>query len=340
MVNSDEKNKWIRPWNLEKFDNIYNRDERYFSILMKGLLSWLNRNVIMYNKPILHFVNNTGNSYMYMENIGYEFSWSETSGEDQIYMQTPRCIVSMENISFPTEELTSPYARGTYERLAGNEIRGFNAQIRRLPIQMSVNLKYVLSTFNEAIVLLQEILDVFVFQRYFNIVYLGQTIECSIEYAMDYSIQINPIDMTATDTNQKVIEFSINVCSSYPKIGVDTEIPTTQIIHRFTNNGIIESTQEQIINTNANNNSSTVNPDNNNDDNDDNNSGDNSDNNSSDNQQNNNSNNQSTINQENPYRPDPSNISNIQYDKDLNEIELFHLHDINNVTDVINKNRE
>ena len=56
MVNSDEKNKWIRPWNLEKFDNIYNRDERYFSILMKGLLSWLNRNVIMYNKPILHFV--------------------------------------------------------------------------------------------------------------------------------------------------------------------------------------------------------------------------------------------------------------------------------------------
>ena len=33
-------------------------------------------------------------------------------------------------------------------------------------------------------------------------------------------------------------------------------------------------------------------------------------------------------------------ISNIQYDKDLNEIELFHLHDINNVTDVINKNRE
>ena len=43
-----EREPWIRPWNQEKFDDLYNRDERFFSIVIKGLLSWLNRNIVLY----------------------------------------------------------------------------------------------------------------------------------------------------------------------------------------------------------------------------------------------------------------------------------------------------
>ena len=42
--------KWMRPWNIEKFDELSNRDERFFSIVLKGALGWLTQNIEMYNK--------------------------------------------------------------------------------------------------------------------------------------------------------------------------------------------------------------------------------------------------------------------------------------------------
>ena len=119
-----EIEEWKRPWNLERFDDLYNRDERFFSILLKGALNWLTQNIILYNKPILHFIFNTGSSYMYVESNGYEFSWNETSGEDSMYMQTPRCIVELGDISVAMEELSNPYATAQYERRTGKNIKG------------------------------------------------------------------------------------------------------------------------------------------------------------------------------------------------------------------------
>ena len=169
--------KWKHPWNVEKFDNLFDRDERFFSILIKGTLSWLTRNIVLYDKPINHFIFNTGSSYMYIESNGYKYSLNEVSGEDQIYMKMPRCIVEMDNVSIPLEELTQPYVRGVYERIVGNEIVGMNAEMRRLPLDVTLKLRYVLSNFNESVVLLQEIIDKLVFRKYFNITYLGQTIK-------------------------------------------------------------------------------------------------------------------------------------------------------------------
>ena len=146
--------KWIRPWHIVKFDDLYNRDDRFFSVVIKGLINWLNNNIILYNKPIPHYIFNTGSSYMYMESNGYEFSWNETSGEDQMYNQMPRCIIELAGINVPTEELTNPYTTGIYERRNGDNIQGFNANMRRVPIEIDINLKYVLANFNESIVLI------------------------------------------------------------------------------------------------------------------------------------------------------------------------------------------
>ena len=95
---------------------------------------------------------------MYVETNGYEMSWNETTGEDQIYMSRPRCIVSIGDINIEKSELTQPHIRGIYEReVKYNDkdikIQGFNAEIRRIPITIQLNLNYILSSFNESIVL-------------------------------------------------------------------------------------------------------------------------------------------------------------------------------------------
>ena len=228
-----KKNPWIRPWNTKKFNDLYNRDERFFSILLKGTISYLNNHIKMYDKPINHFVFNTGSSYMYVESDGYEFSWNETSGEDSMYMELPRCVIQLNNIDIPQEELSQPFARGNYEHKDDDKIKGYNAEIQRLPIELSLDLHYAFSNFNEGIVVMQELFDQFVFQRYFNIVYLGQIIQCSIEFATSYNIELNHIDLGAAETNVRNLNIQVKICTNYPVINEKTEIPASQIISKF-----------------------------------------------------------------------------------------------------------
>lgn len=234
LVNK-EKERWMRPWNVKKFDNLFDRDDRFFAVVIKGALSWLTRNIVLYDEPINHFIFNTGSSYMYVEKNGYKYSLSEVSGEDQMYMKMPRCIVEIDNVSIPMEELTQPYVRGTYERIVENDVVGMNAEMRRLPLEISLKLRYVLSNFNESIVLLQEIIDKMVFNKYFKITYLGQTIKCSLDWPTEQSIQLNKLDMTSSDTNQKSIEMSLKLTTSYPQIDERTEGRNDNIIGQFTN---------------------------------------------------------------------------------------------------------
>ena len=223
---------WKHPWQLEKFDNIYNKDERFFSILVKGLIAWFNKNIVLYNKPIKHFIFSTGSSYMYVEANGYEFILSETSGGDWIYMEMPRCIIEISDISFNTESLTNCFSRGEYERYDDetNSISGYNAEIMRVPIEMNLQFKYVLSNFNEAIVLLQEIIDKFIYQKFFTIIYLGQKIRCGIEFPTSEQLELNKIDMSSNETNQKVLQFDIKLTTNYPAINERTEVSNANVI--------------------------------------------------------------------------------------------------------------
>ena len=224
---------WKHPWQLEKFDNIYNKDERFFSILVKGLIAWFNKNIVLYNKPIKHFILSTGSSYMYVETNGYEFTLSETSGEDWVYMEMPRCIIEISDISFNTDSLTNCFSRGEYERYDDetNSISGYNAEIMRVPIEMNFQFKYVLSNFNESIVLLQEIIDKFIYQKFFTIIYLGQKIRCGIEFTTSAHPELNKIDFSSNETNQKILQFDIKLTSNYPAINERTEVSNANIIN-------------------------------------------------------------------------------------------------------------
>jgi hypothetical protein len=235
MENTITEDIWVRPWDKAQTIDLYQKDERFFALVLKGLLSFLNKNIILNGESINHFIFNTGSSYMYMENTDYNFSWCETTGEDQMYMKMPRCIIELGDVNVDMAELSSPYVRGNYERLSSidNKIKTYNAEIKRMPLEISISLKYVLSTFNESIILLQELIDKLLFQRYFNIVYLGQKIICSVEFPSSTRIEFNKIDMLSADTNQKNINIELKICTNYPIINRHTEINANTIIRSF-----------------------------------------------------------------------------------------------------------
>lgn len=231
-VNRKNK-KWLRPWNVKQFNDLYNRDDRFFSVLIKGAIGFLNSHIKMYDKPINHFIFNTGSSYMFVESNGYEFSWNETSGEDSMYMELPRCVVELGNISIPQEELSQSFARGNYERKDEDTIKGYNAEIKRLPVEMNLSLHYTFSNFNESIVVLQELFDELVFQRYFSIAYLGQIVRCSIEFPNSTQLEIGKIDFSAAEIVQRNINLDVVICTNYPLINQKTEISSNQVISKF-----------------------------------------------------------------------------------------------------------
>ena len=72
-----------------------------------------------------------------------------------------------------------------------------------------------------------------IFQRYFDIVYLGQKIKCSIEFPSSNKIEVNKIDMTSTEVNQKTINLDVKICTNYPIIDLKTEIKSSAIIQTF-----------------------------------------------------------------------------------------------------------
>ncbi|MCH5166974.1 MAG: hypothetical protein J1F35_03690 [Erysipelotrichales bacterium] len=235
LVNK-EIDSWVRPWNIEQFNDLADRDERFFSLVIKGALGWLSRNIVLYNQPIKHFILNTGSTYLYTENNGYIYDDSETTGEDSLYMSLPRCVCEIESFQIQTDDLSSAFVRGTYERKSNKDgqIHGYNAEIRRIPIEISLKCHYILSNFNESIILIQELFDKLVFQKYFKIVYLGQVIPCSIEFPTSTQIEFDKIDMANPQDRTRKIDMELKLCTLYPQIDIRSELDnSTNVISEF-----------------------------------------------------------------------------------------------------------
>lgn len=229
VINKENTDIWLRPWDIEQ-DELYNRDDRFFSVLLKGVFFFLNTNIVLYGKSINHFIFNTGSSYLYMEANNYQFKWKEINNDNTMYMHLPRCVVEQQNVSILPEELTQPFVRGVYERRSGDDIKGYNAEMRRLPLEMDITCHYVLATTNEGLILQQELIDKLVFQRFFNITYLGQIIQCSIEFPPDTRIEFSKIDLTSKEPNIKHLEIPLKIKTNYPIINERTEMSNDKII--------------------------------------------------------------------------------------------------------------
>ena len=234
-VSNIDIDRWVQPWDEERPDDIYDRDERFFSILTKGFLAYMSNAIKMYGKPVRHFIFTTGSSYMYVETNGYEYSVKEVTGEDWIYHERPRCVVQLGNVSIDTNELSQPRVRGTYERRSSRtgEILGYNAEIQGVPVNMTIVCRYVLSTFNEKLVLAQELIDKMLFQKYFSINYLGQVIKVAVTPPQDFSLDFSTVDMSSTEANRFELQVQLQVEAVYPSIDVSTESPNSLLIEKL-----------------------------------------------------------------------------------------------------------
>jgi hypothetical protein len=112
---------------------------------------------------------------------------------------------------------------------------------------MEIQLNYVFSNFNEAIIFVQELFEKIVFQKYFNIVYLGQTIQCSIEIEGNTQIQVNELDLSSAEPNRRTMEFNIKVCTNLPIIYKVSESSANLVINStFTSNSNGNTNQNDI----------------------------------------------------------------------------------------------
>lgn len=210
-----------------------NNKELFMSTLFKALLHSLNNQISLRDEKIRHFVLNTGDDIMWLENKGQDNSKEpyQVSNEDYIYNTIPRGIVNMETIEVLEEQVTNPYTRGNFIIEDDDILSGFNAEFRRVPIKMTVSLKYYLDTFTDVLAVTQKIISKMLFIRTFKFDYMGQTIEASYKVPTSYSHEKNiTFDGGTTEQKLRTIDLSLDVETNIPIFDERTVIENDKFI--------------------------------------------------------------------------------------------------------------
>lgn len=211
-----------------------NAQQIFFRTLIRALLTNLNSTVSVRDIDIPHMIVNTGDDKMYLAVKGQDISVEpgEVSNENYVYNVIPRCIVTPGTITLLFDQLTSPYARGTFSLDDGSN---FNAEFRRMPLKMSFNLKYYFDSFTDALEATQSIISNFAVVKLFSFAYLGQKIECSYSIGDTYNIEKNlEFDGLSADAKYRTIEFDIEVESNFPIFYNRSVIENTEYIKEKT----------------------------------------------------------------------------------------------------------
>ena len=210
-----------------------NNQELFFSALIKGLMLRLDDDISIRNIPIPHLIINTGDDTMYLERKGQNNSIEplQISNEDYIYTIIPRCIVKPGGIDLLADQLTNPYTVGQFQYDDSENLLNLTAEFRRMPIKLTVELKYLTDTYRDLLELTQQIITKLSFIRTFNITYMGQMIQCSYRIPESFSGEyITDLDGTTTDSRAKSISISLEVETNIPVISPKTVMPSDKFI--------------------------------------------------------------------------------------------------------------
>lgn len=196
-----------------------NNQELFFSTLIKGLMLRLDDDISIRGISVPHIIVHTGNDAMYLEEKGYNFAIEpETiSNENYIYNIIPRCVVNPGGIDLLIDQLTNPYILGRLQYDDGENLHELVGEFRRVPLKMSVSLKYYTDTFRDMLELVQQIITKLSFVRTFDITYMGQLITCSYKIPEAFSHE-RMMDMDGTTQDGKARTLSLD-------IEVETNIP-------------------------------------------------------------------------------------------------------------------
>jgi hypothetical protein len=213
-----------------------NIQELFLSTLIKGLLFNLNKDIKVRGINIPHMILHTGDDRMWIEVKGYDASIEPLtiSNENNAYSIIPRCIVNPANIDMEVGQLTSPYSIGSLQYTVNDGddagVYMLSGEFRRVPLKLSVELKYQTESYTDMLELIQYIITQLLFIRTFDIVYMGQKIKCSYKIPENFSEEHTmEIDGATSDNRLHSLNLSIEVETNIPVFNNKTIVPTTII---------------------------------------------------------------------------------------------------------------
>ena len=196
-----------------------NNQELFFSALIKGLMLNLNRDISIRTIPVPHIIIHTGSDALYLEQKGYNAAIEpgEISNESYIYQISPRCIVSPGGIDLIPDQLTNPYSLGQLQYDSGDAVYGLTAEFRRMPLKLTVELKYFVDNYHDLLELAQQIITKLSFIKTYNITYMGQSIQCSYKIPESFSGEhLTELSGDTQDSKGQNMNLSIEVETYLP----------------------------------------------------------------------------------------------------------------------------
>lgn len=213
-----------------------NNQSLFFAIIAKGLMLELKNNIRIRDIEVPHYILNTGDETMVLENKGYDHSKEplELTNENNIYTVCPRCAIEPKGISLMTDQLTNPYTNGLFQWETEENVYTFSGEFRRMPLKMTFSLTYLADSYSDVLALVQQIVTKLIFIRTFNVTYMGQTIRCSYvlpeSYDQEYMVDFSG---NTTDDRRRKINMDLEVETYIPIYNEKTVIPGDQYIRKF-----------------------------------------------------------------------------------------------------------
>ena len=123
----------------------------------------------------------------------------------------------MYNLDLDTAQLTSPYSIGSCQLEYDDKLLALKGEFRRIPIKLSVELKYYTDSYTDMLELIQYITSNLAFLRTYNIMYLGQKIMCSYKIPDSFGEEHTmEIDGALTDNRTHTLSLSLEVETNMP----------------------------------------------------------------------------------------------------------------------------
>jgi hypothetical protein len=196
-----------------------NIQENFMSILIKGLLYNLTGCIKVRNNPVPHLILHTGDDHMWLETKNYDASIEplNISNEEAVYSIIPKCIVTPSAINLDSGQLTSPYSLGSLQYTGDDGIYTLSGEFRRMPIKLSVDLKYYTDSYTDMLELIQYIISNIAFIRTYDIMYMGQKIKCSYKIPDSFDeAHSMEIDGAMSDNRTHSLSLSIELETNMP----------------------------------------------------------------------------------------------------------------------------
>lgn len=211
-----------------------NNQQNFFSTLIKGAMYSFNQYLKIRGKMVPHYIMNTGDDIMYLELKDYHYQLvpCDAQAAQLAYGTIPRCNARIGAVNVPLDQLSSPYSRGAFNIEYDGNVYAMTAQMRRIPVTLTMDLEYTLDSFTDTLDLTQQIISHWQFIKTFDIQYLGKTITCSYKIPENISSELN-VTFSDGDGETKVrkITLSIDVESNYPLYQPESTIEASATIH-------------------------------------------------------------------------------------------------------------